>query len=197
MVAQSEGNRQSRPDFRDCSRRPKIQIMKREDKIRIVVVDDRPVVLYGLQSWFESHERFRVTACVRSTEQLLARLRTTKYDVIVVSCIGEGPGADHAALLRELRLMCPATPVVAFTDEIAAGALADIQRAGAAGLVSTREEARTFERVCSRVLSGASNIVSPRIAGYFDAGDSRDAVRCFDASSVYRGVRVSVRPFGS
>jgi DNA-binding NarL/FixJ family response regulator len=168
--------------------------MKREHKISIVVADDRPVVLYGLQSWFESHERFRVTACVKSADQLLARLRTASYDLIVLGCGLEGCHADDFALLRELRRTFPDTPVVIFTDETDPDALLDMQRAGASGLVSPRDEARAFERVCERVLSGAVKVLSPRIAS---CGDATGAAVSFDAAPDYDGVRMSIRPFNS
>ena len=165
--------------------------MKRADKIRIVVADDRPIVLYGLQSWFESHERFSVAACVRNASQLFARLNSAKYDLIVLSSCIEGLRPDHVALLRELRQTFPDTPVVAFTNETAASRLADLQLAGAAGLISMREEARAFERVCDRVLSGASQVVSPRIAASCDAGEAPGS---FDVIPDYRDVRVRIRP---
>jgi len=166
--------------------------MKRKDKISIVVADDRPVVLYGLQRWFEAHERFRVTACVRNADQLLARLTAASYDVIVLGCGLEGSRADDFALLRELRRSFRETPVVVFTEETDAHTLFDMQHAGASGLVSPREEARAFERVCERVLSGAEKIVSPRIASCCNAAASTVS---FDASPDYDRVRVSVRQF--
>jgi DNA-binding NarL/FixJ family response regulator len=166
--------------------------MKRENKIRIVVADDRPVVLYGLQSWFESHERFQVSACVRTDDQLLARLNAAHYDVIVLSGGMEGSSADDFALLRALRRTFPKTPVVIFTAATGAQAIAAIRRAGATGLVSEREEARAFERVCERVLSGAHGVVSARIASYCEAADAVDSSH---AIPDYYGVRMRVRQF--
>ncbi|SAK49770.1 two-component system, response regulator [Caballeronia temeraria] len=166
--------------------------MKPECKISIVVADNRPVVLSGLQSWFESHERLRVAACVTAVDQLLPTLNAANYDVIVLSCAIAGSHAGCLSLLRELRRTFPDTPVVALTDEIDAHALADIQRAGAAGLVSMRENVREFERVYERALSGATQIVSPRIAAYCDPAG---ATVSFDTAPNYHGVRVSVREF--
>ncbi|MCE4546302.1 MULTISPECIES: response regulator [unclassified Caballeronia] len=166
--------------------------MMRENKIEIIVADDRPVVLYGLQSWFESHERIRITACVRSMDQLLGRLKSASFDLIVLSGGIEGSCADGFAPLRTLAQTFPAMPVIAFTEETDAHALARIQLAGAAGLVSTRDEARAFERVCERTLSGAKRVVSPRIASYCDALARPNG---FDAAADYRDVRVSVRKF--
>ncbi|WP_250516120.1 response regulator [Caballeronia sp. INDeC2] len=166
--------------------------MKREYKISIVVADDRPVVLYGLQSWFEEHERFRVTACVRNADQLLARLKAASHDMIVLGCGLEGSYAHDFAFLRELRRTFPATPVIVFTDKTDAHTLSDIQRAGASGLVSPREEARAFERVCERVLSGAEKIVSPRIASYCNAAG---AAVSFDTAPDYGGLRPNVTQF--
>ncbi|SAL82909.1 two-component system, response regulator [Caballeronia arvi] len=166
--------------------------MMRESKIEIVIADDRPVVLYGLQSWFESHERIRVTACVRNTHQLVARLKSARYDLIVLSGGIEGSCADDFAPLRALRQAFPDTPVIAFTEATDSRTLAHIQRAGAAGLVSTRDEARVFERVCERVLCGAQGVASPRVASYCDEDARADS---FDVSPDYRDVRLSVTRF--
>jgi DNA-binding NarL/FixJ family response regulator len=166
--------------------------MMRENKIVIVVADDRPVVLYGLQSWFESHERIRVTACVRNNEQLVGRLKSARYDLIVLSGGIEGSCVDDFAPLRALRQAFPDTPVIAFTEATDSRTLAHIQRAGAAGLVSARDEARVFERVCERVLSGAQHVASPRVASYCDL---HAPATSFYASPGYRNVRLSVTRF--
>ncbi|SAK63868.1 two-component system, response regulator [Caballeronia catudaia] len=166
--------------------------MMRENKIEIVFADDRPVVLYGLQSWFESHERIRVTACVRNTDQLVARLKSARYDLIVLSGGIEGSCANDFAPLRALRQAFPDTPVVTFTEATDSRTLTHMQRAGAAGLVSARDEARVFERVCERVLSGAQGAASPRVASYCDAGARAGS---FCASPGYRDVRLRVTRF--
>ncbi|SAK46898.1 two-component system, response regulator [Caballeronia calidae] len=167
--------------------------MMHEYKIRIVVADDRPVVLYGLQSWFESHERFQVTACVRNADQLFARLKAATYDLIVVGCGMEAPGAKDFAFMRALRQAFPDTPVVAFTEETGAPSLAALQRSGVSGIASTRDEARAFERVCERVLSGAKNVLSPRIAAWL--GTLEALISAVDASPDYGATRIRIRQF--
>ncbi|SPB15345.1 two-component system, response regulator [Caballeronia novacaledonica] len=166
--------------------------MKNEYKISIVAADDRPVVLCGLQSWFEAHERFRVTAGVTNGGQLLATLKAASYDLIVLSGAQEGSRADDFALLRELRRSFPETPVVIITGETDARALFHMLDAGASGLGSPRENADVFERLCERALSGAQRIVTPHIASYCSAPG---APVSFDAAADYGRVRVSVRQF--
>lgn len=162
-------------------------------KIRIVVAESRPVVLSGLQNWLGADARFHIVACAANGAQLIAELKSAEIDLIVLSNGLEGSVADDLALLREARQMCPDAPVVVFTDERDPGALAAMQHAGAAGLVSVLDEARAFERVCDRVLSGAKNVISPNIAACCQPIDPAPAVA--DASPDYGNTRMHVRQF--
>ncbi|SAK65415.1 two component LuxR family transcriptional regulator [Caballeronia ptereochthonis] len=161
-------------------------------KIRIVVAERRPVVLSGLQNWFGAHERFHIAACAGNGARLFAELASAEFDLIVLSGGIEGSEADDFALLRELRQICPDTPVVVLTDELDATALAAIQRAGASGVVSTLDEARAFERVCDRVLSGAKGIVSPLIAAFRQPADAAPTA---GSNPDYGNARVNIRQF--
>ncbi|WP_061170899.1 response regulator [Caballeronia hypogeia] len=172
--------------------------MTHDNKITIAVADDRPVVLRGLQSWLESDARFRVLSCARNAQQLLACLSSAGCDLIVLGCSVEAASADDFALLRELRHAYPETPVIALTDETRAVALAQIQRNGAAGLLSSHDKAHAFERVCDRVLSGARNVVSPCIAASLSATTSDDPAEesgRVNPGPDYSGARVSVTQF--
>ncbi|SAL56841.1 response regulator [Caballeronia peredens] len=171
-------------------------------KIRIVVAESRPVVMSGLQHWFGVHERFDLAAFAGDGARLLDALKSAECDLIVLSGGIEGSGGDDFALLRALRHEWPDTPVVVFTHERDAAALAAMQRAGASGLASVFDEARAFERVCERVLSGAKHVVSARIAACSQpAAPQPDADVCADshsdaaASPDYGTTRMNIRQF--
>jgi DNA-binding NarL/FixJ family response regulator len=168
------------------------RIMMRAYKIRIIVAENRPVVLSGLQNWFGAHDRFHIAACARDRDQLIAALESADFDLIVVSGGIEGSGADDFALVRVLRHMRPDAPVVVLTGERDPAALASIQRAGAAGLASMLDEARAFERVCDRVLSGAQNVISPLVAACCRPADRAPVS---DPGPHYGHTRVNIRQF--
>jgi DNA-binding NarL/FixJ family response regulator len=52
--------------------------------IRLVLADDHPVVLHGLQRLFEGQPDFDVVACSGSGEAALASVRATRPDVLVL-----------------------------------------------------------------------------------------------------------------
>ncbi|WP_244829968.1 response regulator transcription factor [Caballeronia sp. TF1N1] len=160
-------------------------------KINIVIADDQPVVLLGLQSWFEARGRYRVAATARNAAQLFTKLERTGGDLIVMDCAFEGAPGGEFPLLRMVRERFPDVPVVAFTQETEPNTLFAMQEAGAAGIVSKCDEMREMERVCQRALSGATGIVSRRIAAYCNTA------RSFDINPSYRDVRVSVKTVAS
>ena len=161
-------------------------------KISIAVAERRPIVLSGLQNWFGAHERFHIVACAESGPALLAALISANHDLIVLSGGAEGSEADDFALLRELRRALPDTPVVVLTDERDPRAIAAIVRGGALGLVSTLDDARAFERVCDRVLSGIKHVVAPAIAASLQSADPAPAS---GPSPDYGNGPVNVRQF--
>ncbi|WP_250455051.1 response regulator [Caballeronia sp. ATUFL_M2_KS44] len=172
----------------------------RTEKIRLVVADGQPVIVAGLQNWFGARGRYCIAASASSTEQLLATLQDTTGDVIVIggALDANAPaGDDSVELLCVLRQRYPETPVVVLTADTGARALRAMQRAGAAGIASTRDELREFGRICDRVLSGVTGLVSRRIAACLESNDEPPVRQAFSATAKYGDVRVSVKPFSA
>ncbi len=83
------------------------------------------------------------------------------------------------SLVRRLRRRHPEVPIVAYTMHTEPQALHALLDAGVAGIASTLDDFRDLERLCNRVLSGASSIVSKRIATCTDAVHTfNDTPRC-------------------
>ncbi|BAN28041.1 Two component transcriptional regulator LuxR family (plasmid) [Caballeronia insecticola] len=162
------------------------------------------MVVAGLQHWFRARGRFDLAASVADGAQLIDALASVECDLIVLS--GgieniediEGQGDDAFALLRAVRALRPDTPVVIFTDERDPAALVAMQRAGATGIASVLDDARAFERVCDRVLSGAKHVVSTRIAACSQPVAEAPIVIAApaepaDASPDYGNMRLNIR----
>jgi DNA-binding NarL/FixJ family response regulator len=165
---------------------------RRMNKIRIVLADEHPAIIHGLQDWFDGHARYRVVAAARDAAHLFEALEVAACELIVA----EAPaiGGDHP-LLSELRRRHPDTPAIAYTAHTDPQMLRGMLDAGAAAVVSKRDDLRELERICGRVMSGARGIVSKLAAasGSAPASAPFDAPASFDASTPYRGVRVSVK----
>jgi DNA-binding NarL/FixJ family response regulator len=169
--------------------------MKRTTQLKLVLASDQPAVLQQLKSRFDEGQRFHVCASVRSAGKLLSRLERGAGDLIVMdSAIDtwvEGSGDRSWPLLRELRQRYPDTPVVVLTEHRGYLTVRAIHDAGAAGIAGRQDDFRDIERVCRRVLSGMTGILSKRLAALCGPAWS------FNGAPVYRGVRmrVSVQPF--
>jgi DNA-binding NarL/FixJ family response regulator len=101
--------------------------------VRVVLVDDHPIVLQGLQHLFERHEGFSVLACCPDADTALAAVRAHKPDVLVLDLRMPGPtGLDLLRTLATERIPCR---TVLLTAAIADDQVVEAVKLGAAGLV--------------------------------------------------------------
>lgn len=163
--------------------------MKRTNKIKVVVASDQPVVLSGLQKWFDTRERYRVSASASNAALLLSRLERAAGELIVMACTIDS-SSEAWPVLREVRRRSPDAPIVVLTSQTDPYQFRAMHAAGAAGIVSKHDDVRELDRVCSRVLSGMTQVMSKSVAALCDAA------RSFDGAA-YRGVRLTVKAFNA
>lgn len=84
--------------------------------IRLVVVDDYPFVLKGLELLFSEEPDFEVLAYCADSEQALQAVRQHLPDILVIDL--KMPGKDGLTVLRELRRESWAGKVVILTGEL-------------------------------------------------------------------------------
>jgi len=78
--------------------------------IRIVVADDHPIVLHGLEQLFSVEPDCAVVACASGGEEALKAVRLHKPDVLVLDL--RMPGTNGLAVLTQMRRSALATRVV-------------------------------------------------------------------------------------
>ena len=101
--------------------------------VRVVLVDDHPIVLQGLQHLFERHQGFSVLACCPDADSALAAVRAHKPDVLVLDLRMPGPtGLDVLRTLSTERMPCR---TVLLTAAISDDQVVEAVKLGAAGLV--------------------------------------------------------------
>ena len=153
--------------------------------IRVVIADDHPIVLQGLQQLFERHKDFVVVCCSNNGAAALADVRTHRPDVLVLDLrMPEMSGLD---VLRALAAEAAKVHTVLLTAAVADEDVAEAVRLGARGLIlkETPPEAlldcvrrvyrgeqwleretvtRAFQRVLERESSSASAsaVLTPR-----------------------------------
>jgi DNA-binding NarL/FixJ family response regulator len=129
--------------------------------IRLVVVDDHPVVREGLVALLEDEPDFEVGGSSGSAEDALALIRRVEPSVVILDL--ELPGMDGVAAIPALLAASPTSAILIFsaydTDERVFGAI----RAGAKGyLLKGATGAEIVQAV--RALNSGESYLEPRIA---------------------------------
>jgi DNA-binding NarL/FixJ family response regulator len=101
--------------------------------IRVVLVDDHPIVLQGLQHLFERQSDFEVVSCCHDGAAALDAVRTERPDVVVLDL--RMPGASGLDVLREISNEHLPCRTVLLTAAITEEQVLEAMKLGAAGLV--------------------------------------------------------------
>ncbi len=129
--------------------------------IRVLVVDDHPVVREGLVAILEDEEDFQVAGAVGSAEDALTLAPTVRPDVILLDL--ELPGMSGVDAIPKVAAAVPDARVIVLTaydtDERVLGAI----RAGARGYLLKGAPADEIARAIRAVHAGGSYLAS-RIA---------------------------------
>ncbi|MGH2360755.1 MAG: response regulator [bacterium] len=129
--------------------------------IRIVVVDDHPVVREGLVASLEDDPEFQVVGAAGSAEEALPLVTTSKPDIILLDL--ELPGVNGLTAIPNLTAANAASKILILTaydtDERVLGAI----RAGAKGYLLKGASLEEIARAI-RAVYGGDSYLEPRIA---------------------------------
>jgi DNA-binding NarL/FixJ family response regulator len=101
--------------------------------IRLVLADDHPLVLAGLENLFRLEQDFQVLASCGDGEQALRAVRELRPDILVLDL--RMPGKDGLAVLRALWEEKLPTRVVVLTAALDEDDVVEAVRLGARGMV--------------------------------------------------------------
>ena len=150
-------------------------------KIRVLVVDDFPLVREGLTASLEVDPDIEVVGEADDGEQGLTMARELRPDVVLTDM--RMPGLGGPVLLGRLREEVPEARVLVISASEKAETLLDAVSAGAAGYLTKRVSGRELRHAVISVHGGGS-VITPSLA--------RHLLR--EYSSVSRGESLSVRP---
>ena len=129
--------------------------------IRVLVVDDHPIVRSGLVAVLEDEPEFAVAGAASAAGEALALAARERPDVILLDL--EMPGGSGVDAIPRLAAVSPQSRILVFTaydtDEHVLGAI----KAGAAGYLLKGASAEEIGRAIRTVHAGGSHL-EPRVA---------------------------------
>jgi two-component system NarL family response regulator/two-component system nitrate/nitrite response regulator NarL len=130
--------------------------------IRLVVTDDHPVVLQGLQAMFLAEPDLAVVAACSSGQQTIEAVRAHRPDVLVLDL--HMRGLDGLAVLKALHQQGIPPKTVVLTAEIDDDQTLEVVRLGAGGIV-LKEMAAHFLLDCIRKVHAGERWVERQSVG--------------------------------
>lgn len=130
--------------------------------VRIVLVDDHPLVRDGLLGLLATQDDLSLLAEAASADEALAAVRTHQPDLVITDL--RMPGRDGVALITALRNQDPHLPILVLT---AFGSEADVRPALQAGATSylLKDAPRHELFAAIRATSRGESVLAPAVAG--------------------------------
>ncbi|MGH9361775.1 MAG: response regulator [Thermoanaerobaculia bacterium] len=122
--------------------------------IRLVLADDHPLVLDGLEQLFRLERDFEVVARCRDGHEALRAIRQHRPDVLVLDI--KMPGLDGLSVLRAIRDERLPTETVLLTAALDDDQLVEAVRLGVRGVVLKESAPRVIINALREVRSGGS-----------------------------------------
>jgi DNA-binding NarL/FixJ family response regulator len=150
--------------------------------IRVVLADDHPIVLHGLQQLFDGEPDFTIVDCCREGETALAVVRAAPVDILVLDLRMPGrTGLDVMRAIVAERLECKTVLLTgALTDDEAVEAT----RLGARGVVLKESPAETLLECVRKVYRGERWIDPDTLSRAFSRALKRDSAARVVAQSL-------------
>jgi DNA-binding NarL/FixJ family response regulator len=141
--------------------------------IRVVLVDDHPIVLQGLQQLFERQPDFKVVSICSDAASALQAVRTHRPDVLVLDL--RMPGRSGLDLLRDLKAEKLDCRCVLLTATIRDEEVVEATKLGVTGLVLKESSPETLLKCVRRVNRGEQWIDQETVTHAFQAVVGREA----------------------
>jgi DNA-binding NarL/FixJ family response regulator len=140
------------------------------EPIKVLVVDDHPVVRQGLRTFIDLQDDLTVVGEAEDGESGVAEAQRCRPDVILLDM--RMPGSDGVDALRELRRLGNPARVLVITSFTDAGAVLPAVRAGAAGYVYKDVDPQALTAAIRAVHAGHV-LLHPDVAAQLSTADGR------------------------
>lgn len=122
--------------------------------VNLVLCDDHPIVLTGLESLFRLEEDFQVLARCINGEEALAAIRQHNPDILVVDMHIPGAGGDGLEILRALRREKLPTKAVMLAASLEEDEIVEALRLGVRGVVLKERAPQLLVECIRKVYAG-------------------------------------------
>jgi DNA-binding NarL/FixJ family response regulator len=140
--------------------------------IRVLVVDDHPIVREGLCTILALTCDLEASAMARNREDALAALRRERFDLIVLDL--SLPGSNGLSLVTEFKDLFPRLPVLVFTCHDERPLVMHALRQGASGYVTKDSAPDELLTAIRRIAGGGKYVtlaLSEALIGELQSGD--------------------------
>lgn len=136
--------------------------MAEDGVVRVLVVDDHPVVRHGLRTFLSSREGIDVVGEAGSGEAAVAEAERLRPDVVLLDLVM--PGAGGLAAIRRLRSLLPDVQVLVLTSFSSEDQVIPAVQAGAAGYLLKDVAPAELEAAVRAVARGEA-LLDPQVVG--------------------------------
>ena len=128
-------------------------LMREPMSVTLVLADDQPIILYGLEQLFAREQDFHVLASCATGEETLEAVRGHRPAVLVLGL--RLPAKDGLTVLRELRAEGLPTRVVVFSSALKDELVVEAIHLGARGVVLKEMAPRLLVQCIRKVHAGS------------------------------------------
>ena len=132
------------------------------EEIRVLVVDDHPVVRQGLRAFLESRPGIVVVGEAGDGATAVREAERLRPDVVLMDLVM--PGLDGPAAIRAIRRGAPSARILVLTSFASDDQVVPAVQAGAAGYLLKDVEPAELETAI-RTLHQGEGVLHPRVAG--------------------------------
>ena len=157
---------------------------KKKDKVRIVIVDDHPIVRQGLADLINHEDEFEVCGHAEGAREAMEQIRNLNPDLVTIDITLKDTGGLE--LIKDVKSQHPKLPilVISMHDEKLYGER--VLRAGAKGYIMKHEATENVIDAIRKVFSGqvyVSNNMAEQMVRSFVSGGTRSQASAMNSLS--------------
>lgn len=121
-------------------------------QVNLVIVDDHPLIIQGLKALLSSDEQLNVLASFTTGGDVIAFLQGQEVDVVILDI--SLPDCNGMDICREIKIMAPATRVIALTNHNERSLIMQMLQNGANGYLLKNASSEELLSSIAQVMNG-------------------------------------------